>query len=43
MIVPRLRFSGLEVAWTRERLPVENGEADDARCGLPSGAVLQVK
>ena len=35
LMVPRLRLSGLELAWTRERLPVENGEAD-ARCGLPS-------
>ena len=35
LMVPRLRLSGLELAWTRERLPVENGETD-ASCGLPS-------
>ena len=40
LIVPRLWLSGLEFAWTRERLPVENGEAV-ARCGLPSWTVLQ--
>ena len=40
LIVPRLWLSGLEFAWTRERLPVENGEAV-ATCGLPSWTVLQ--
>ena len=41
LMVPRLRLSGLELAWTRERLPVEKGEAV-ARCGLLSWAVLKI-